>query len=83
MSDNEGEIQHVESSRLLQGCLVGSVAVFALLMVGLLILAYLRFREFTGEDAGTTPPVQTSLAAPPHTPPHASHFPALTLPSLR
>ena len=46
-------------SRAVQGCLFGAVALFAVLLVVMLLLAYQRFREHTGEP--TTTPTTTGL----------------------
>lgn len=48
------QIEEVGSSRVLQGCLFGSVFLFVILLVSMLILGYARFREATSDDA--TPP---------------------------
>lgn len=49
------QLQEVGSSRVLQGCLSGAVVLFVLLLGAMIVLAYLRFREFTGQDAPVTP----------------------------
>ena len=49
-------------SRAVQGCLLGAVALFALLLIVMIILAYQRFREETSE-AVTSPPTGMSYPA--------------------
>ena len=55
---DNSQIEEVGSSRILQGCLFGSVFLFVVLLAAMLILGYIRFREATSDDA--VPP-----AAPP------------------
>jgi hypothetical protein len=40
-------------SKAVQGCLFGAVALFAVLLIVMLILAYQQFREHTGEPTGS------------------------------
>jgi hypothetical protein len=47
-----------------QGCLFGSVGLFAILLVVLVVLAYQRFREETGRT--TTPAAPTSQGSSVH-----------------
>ncbi len=42
----------VGSSCALQGCLIGSVALFVILLLVMLFLAFQRFREETGAGSG-------------------------------
>ena len=59
---DEPRIQEVPSSRILQGCLFGSVFIFVALLVAMLILAYLRFREATGPDGIQSPAVPGAVS---------------------
>lgn len=52
MNEEPGEIQHVRTSWALQGCLIGSVVLFVILLITLLFLAYGQFQEHTQPDAG-------------------------------
>ena len=56
---DNSQIEEVGSSRILQGCLFGSVFLFIVLLAAMLILGYIRFREATSDDAAppTAPPI--------------------------
>ena len=58
-------------SRAVQGCLIGAVLLFALLLVVLIVLAYGRFRENTGVMGPSQTPVLALGSDPPPLP--ASH----------
>lgn len=58
------QLQEVGSSKVLQGCLYGAVVLFVLLLGAMIVLAYLRFREFTGQDAPVTPVTWVQPALP-------------------
>lgn len=42
-------------SRILQGCLFGAVALFVILLVVMVVLAYVRFREETANPPQFSP----------------------------
>jgi hypothetical protein len=55
----------------LQGCLFGSVALFVILLIVLVVLAYGRFREHTGQPSLDAPtgfqyPTMPTLTATPN-----------------
>jgi hypothetical protein len=59
MSDQPERIEG--GSWAVQGCLIGAVALFAILLLVMIVLAYNRFREETG---GGGPPATTSMVMP-------------------
>lgn len=62
------QIEEVRGSRVVQGCLFGAVFAFVLLLAVMLVLAYLRFREFTAPDGPASQPSPTSAAPAQATP---------------
>lgn len=67
MTREENRIEHVRTSWMLQGCLIGGVALFVILLILLLILAYGRFRENT-----RTEPEEGAIPIVLHRPLHLS-----------
>lgn len=63
-----GQIQRGGSSCALQGCLFGSVALFVVLLIFLLILGYQQFRENTQpqDDIQTAPVSGAIYVGPKH-----------------
>lgn len=54
------QIEEVRGSRVVQGCLFGAVFIFVVLLGVLLVMGYMRFREFTAPDGPASQPAPVS-----------------------
>ena len=63
--EEEARVQRGGSSCALQGCLIGSVTIFVVLLLIMIFLAYGQFRRNTGPDAPSRPAPPTGFDIPP------------------